>query len=68
MLWLLLCYLVFFYPERKVVAFILMYVFYIYYRIKIGRNYKSKIVTLRTEKSLNFVSFVRQDLNLNFET
>ena len=29
---------------------------------------KSYIFFLRTDNSLNFVSFVRQDLNLNFET
>ena len=29
---------------------------------------KSYIFVLRTDKSLNFVSFVRQDLNLNFDT
>ena len=29
---------------------------------------KSYIFVLRTDKSLNFVLFVRQDLNLNFET
>ena len=29
---------------------------------------KSHIVVLRTNKSLTFVSFVTQDLNLNFET
>ena len=29
---------------------------------------KSYIFVLRTDKSQNFVSFVRQDFNLNFET
>ena len=29
---------------------------------------KSCIFVLRTDKSLTFVSFVRQELNLNFET
>ena len=31
-------------------------------------NLKSYAFVLRTDKSLNFVSFVSQDLNLNFET
>ena len=29
---------------------------------------KSYIFVLRTDKSLNYVSFIRQDFNLNYET